>query len=60
VFGLGELEFGYWFFVVGDWFKGKSISPQRRRERRGKAKRKELLLPEILRDCMEREGFRTI
>jgi hypothetical protein len=24
VFGWGGLENGYWFFVIGDWFKGKA------------------------------------
>jgi hypothetical protein len=24
VFGWRRLENGYWFFVIGDWFKGKA------------------------------------
>jgi hypothetical protein len=61
VFGWGGLGFGREAFSrqhsakAKAKAKAKNILPQRRRERRGKAKRKELLLPEILRGRMERE-----
>jgi hypothetical protein len=55
VFGLGGLGFGREAFSRQHLAKAKNILPQRRKERRAKAKRKQVLLPEILRVRLKRE-----